>query len=272
MAGMRNTPSVESSSHSSCGRRIGTAGAVVVEHRCRRVGPNAATQTGRGCRRRRACRASGSASVNSVISVRFVPVSTCTPAALPAAIAASGGWCSTTPSTTGWNGSASTPSSRKAGIAARISSVDLASSASTSPARTPRFVDDAVPRRVVARSRGRRPTTRRRSAGSRRVNSPRAAGVPSSVPTLAAPADSPKTVTRSGSPPNAAMQSRTHSSAAIWSRMPALPEPGERAVEEVGEVQETERAEAVVDRDDDDVAVHRELACRRTTACRPRPR
>ena len=44
-------------------------------------------------------------------------------------------------------------------------------------------------------------------------------------PTLIAPADSPKIVTRSGSPPNAATLSRTHSSAATWSRMPALPEP-----------------------------------------------
>ena len=32
-------------------------------------------------------------------------------------------------------------------------------------------------------------------------------------------------VTFSGSPPNAEMQSRTHSSAAIWSRIPALPAP-----------------------------------------------
>jgi hypothetical protein len=35
-----------------------------------------------------------------------------------------------------------------------------------------------------------------------------------------APADSPNTVTRSGSPPNAAILSFTHSSAAIWSSKP----------------------------------------------------
>ncbi len=37
-----------------------------------------------------------------------------------------------------------------------------------------------------------------------------------------APADSPATVTRSGSPPNAAMLSRTHSRAASWSSRPRL--------------------------------------------------
>ena len=45
--------------------------------------------------------------------------------------------------------------------------------------------------------------------------------------------------------------------------------PRELVAEQVGEVQEAERAEAVVDRDDDDVAVLRERACRRTTASRP---
>ena len=49
---------------------------------------------------------------------------------------------------------------------------------------------------------------------------PAASGVAMSVFTLQEPADSPKIVTRSGSPPNAAMLSRTHSSAAIWSSTP----------------------------------------------------
>ena len=53
-------------------------------------------------------------------------------------------------------------------------------------------------------------------------NSPRALGAVSSSDTDTEPADSPATVTRSGSPPNAAMLSRTHSSAAIWSRRPRL--------------------------------------------------
>jgi len=44
---------------------------------------------------------------------------------------------------------------------------------------------------------------------------PRAAGQPSSVPTLTRPADSPKIVTLPGSPPKRAAFSRTHASAAI---------------------------------------------------------
>ena len=66
-----------------------------------------------------------------------------------------------------------------------------------------------------------------------RRNRPRAAGAPSSAPTLIAPADSPNTVTQSGSPPNASMFSRTQASAASWSRRPrfagASPPPGSRS-------------------------------------------
>ncbi len=46
------------------------------------------------------------------------------------------------------------------------------------------------------------------------VNKPSASGIPSSVVTLMAPADSPATVTRAGSPPNAEMLSCTHCRAA----------------------------------------------------------
>ena len=49
-----------------------------------------------------------------------------------------------------------------------------------------------------------------------------AAGIPSSVSTAPPPADCPAIVTRDGSPPNAAMFSRTHSSAASQSRTPRL--------------------------------------------------
>jgi hypothetical protein len=52
------------------------------------------------------------------------------------------------------------------------------------------------------------------------ANRPLAAGRASRVVTLIAPADSPKTVTRSGSPPKAAMFSRTQRRAASWSRIP----------------------------------------------------
>ena len=53
-----------------------------------------------------------------------------------------------------------------------------------------------------------------------RRNRPSASGEAHSALTAAAPADSPASVTLSGSPPKAAMLSRTHSSAAIWSSMP----------------------------------------------------
>ncbi len=48
-----------------------------------------------------------------------------------------------------------------------------------------------------------------------RWNKPSARGTVISVVSDPPPDDSPNTVTRSGSPPNAEMQSRTHSSAAI---------------------------------------------------------
>lgn len=63
-----------------------------------------------------------------------------------------------------------------------------------------------------------------------RRKSPRAAGMVISESTDVPPADSPKIVTFSGSPPNAAMLSRTHRSAAIWSKSPALAWKGCRAV------------------------------------------
>ena len=101
---------------------------------------------------------------------------------------------------------------------------DARSSASTSPGFTP---SRSIERRaIVGRALARRPPRRRAALRDRLVEqAARRRAVPSSVPTLPPPADSPKIVTWSGSPPNAAMQSRTHSSAATWSRMPALPEP-----------------------------------------------
>ena len=70
---------------------------------------------------------------------------------------------------------------------------------------------------------------RARSAGTSAIagesaiaprKSPCAAGSASSVSTAPAPADCPAIVTRAGSPPNAAMLSRTHSKAAIQSSTP----------------------------------------------------
>lgn len=55
-----------------------------------------------------------------------------------------------------------------------------------------------------------------------RRKSPAARGMASRAATEPAPADSPKIVTWSGSPPNAAMLSCTQASAAIWSSRPRL--------------------------------------------------
>jgi hypothetical protein len=55
-----------------------------------------------------------------------------------------------------------------------------------------------------------------------RRKSPAARGMASSDAMEPAPADSPKTVTRSGSPPKKEMLSRTHVSAATWSSRPRL--------------------------------------------------
>ena len=53
---------------------------------------------------------------------------------------------------------------------------------------------------------------------------PTAAGMASRVLTFIPPPDSPKIVTLPGSPPNPAMLSRTHSSAAWMSSMPLIPD------------------------------------------------
>src|SRR5207249_2674118 len=60
-------------------------------------------------------------------------------------------------------------------------------------------------------------------------NSPFAAGKAISTLTLAPPPLSPKIVTLPGSPPKRAILSRTHSSAATMSRMPAVPAPANAA-------------------------------------------
>ena len=64
------------------------------------------------------------------------------------------------------------------------------------------------------RGRGRDHVMRRPTLRDGARNSPSARGRPSSVPTLIAPADSPKIVTLPGSPPKAAIFACTHSRAA----------------------------------------------------------
>lgn len=65
-------------------------------------------------------------------------------------------------------------------------------------------------------------------------NSLRASGDAISANTLCAPADSPKMVTLSGSPPNTAMFFCTHLSAAIWSSRPKFIGPFGRSASSAG--------------------------------------
>ena len=258
IAGTRNTASVASADQSSLRGRVGsTWRGSRDEQRLGIVGPRA--DAPRRSRRRRGPRGRVERSGTASSRARSCPTSRCTPAARPGA------------------------RSRRAAAARAVHAVDdrlerqarrrrLGSSVRSGsrrgsrPSGTARNASRSSPARrrgsrrarratSAARSRVADPRRTRRSARSRLWNSPRRRASPSSVPTLPAPADSPKIVTSSGSPPNAAMLSRTHSSAATWSSRPALPEPCELGAEQVGEVQEAERPEPVVDRDDDDVAV-----------------
>ena len=73
---------------------------------------------------------------------------------------------------------------------------------------------------------------------------------------LMPPADSPKTVTLPGSPPKAAMLSRTQLEGGDLVEEADVAGAGV-GLAEPGEVQEAEGAEAVVDRHDDDVVARR---------------
>ncbi len=77
-------------------------------------------------------------------------------------------------------------------------------------------------RRTMARTFSRGSTSGAPLCSAACAKSPAARGAPSRAPTLMAPADSPKTVTRAGSPPKASMFSRTQVRAAIWSSRPRL--------------------------------------------------
>ena len=205
------------------------------------------------------------------ISSAVVPRSTSTPAAWPAPIARCGRSRSTWPSTTGCSGRPSSngvDSDRRCCAASR-SARDSSRSRSTSPGPTPASARNFCAT-TVARS-GSWTCAPAPLWGMARLEQARAAGAARSTPTLIAPADSPKIVTWSGSPPNAAMLSRTHSSAAIWSRMPALPGPSKPGRRRSSRCRKPNDAEPVVDRHDDDVAVRREARAvvpGRSTRCR----
>ena len=175
---------------------------------------------------------------NNRASSRFDPISSGTSPPRPDAKADSGAAGTTDPSTTGANGrrlSASDP--HRAGSGAVCTSVTRSDAALTSlssgtPARaersagTPsaaaRYCPTICPCETVSVC---APAPLSAIACA---NNPEASGIDSNVVTLIAPADSPATVTRAGSPPNNEMLSCTHRSAAIWSSSPRLTIPSSR--------------------------------------------
>ena len=91
-----------------------------------------------------------------------------------------------------------------------------------------------------------------------RWNSPAAAGATSRSIAQSAPADWPASVTRAGSPPNAAMLSRTHSSAAIWSSRPQFAAGASGPAARSGCAEPAEAAQPVVDAHDHGTGGQRE--------------
>ena len=260
IAGMRNTPSVEIASHSSGRGRVGPTLAVARERPAHGVGRAPRAGAARS-RRRRARRSTGRHREQRHLVLVACRSARARRPRCPRRSRRAGAACSTSPSTTGWNGSEATPSSRRSGRAARE---DASVERKGLQRRQVAGRDAEVVERCGARSRvrafGRAHPRRRAALRDRPAEQARARrACRAACRRWSRPPTRRRSSRCPGSPPNAAMQSRTHSSAAIWSRMPALPGARERAAEQVGEVQEAERTEAVVDRDDDDVAVHREV-------------
>ena len=159
--------------------------------------------------------------MKSVISSLVVPIIVGT-APRPARTPSTGAWVNTEPSTTGMN-SSSTRETDASALPCALSRTSTGTASSSSSVCAP---VSAITVRAISVAFSRLCTNEPLpDCTIAWWNSPCAAGRPSSVATLMPPADSPKIVTRSGSPPNAAMLSRTHSSASTWSRIPAFPEP-----------------------------------------------
>ena len=172
---------------------------------------------------------------NSRDSSRLEPTSTGTSADTPSAKASSGCAVTTVPSTTGANGSrlsarpphltgsgaVCTSTTRSEAAATRVSSSTAAISSRVGP----------VPRASARVRVTVRPTSWVRVCAAAPdwviawANSPLADGIDRSVVTLMAPADSPATVTRAGSPPKAEMFCCTHVRAATWSWRPRFAVP-----------------------------------------------
>ena len=158
---------------------------------------------------------------NSRASSRFDPISSGTPPPRPAASAASGAAGSTSPSTVGRERQQAqrelSPPRRVRGRLHLHHQVGRGLHELVQRHGLDRLPVRRAPRarrpgsRRPSRPRPRRAYARRpRSARWPARTGPSASGMDSSVVTLIAPADSPATVTRAGSPPNAAMLSCTH--------------------------------------------------------------
>jgi hypothetical protein len=157
---------------------------------------------------------------NSRASSRLEPISSGTFPPWPAAKEASGAAGSTAPSTVGANGSRlSVSCPHLAGSGAVCTSTTRSDAACTSFSSGTALIESRSAGTPSASARY--PPTIRPSASVSACapaplcamawpNKPAASGIDSSVVTLIAPADSPATVTRPGSPPNAAMFSCTH--------------------------------------------------------------
>ena len=138
----------------------------------------------------------------------------------PAATARQGATGSTSPSTTGENGVlvCATGPHRSRWSPGRTASEAIASRAGSAAANASAVAGSPASAAIAA-------VTSAASSGEKKVpgmlcatarrNRPAAAGMTNRDAIAPAPADSPNTVTRSGSPPNAAMFSRTQCSAAI---------------------------------------------------------
>ena len=167
--------------------------------------------------------ADGSNEPNSAISSRVVPMIVGTGAG-SAAAAPYQSTGSTSPSTQGWNGiipTVANSSPAAAPWAASTASGDRARSPARSPGSRP------AARATASDTISARLAVEQQVGGAALHDRPveQALGRPACRAATArspAPADSPKTVTLPGSPPNPAMASRTHSRAATWSSRPGL--------------------------------------------------
>ena len=147
--------------------------------------------------------------------------------AAPVATARHGAEGSTSPSTTGENGTrvrATGPQRARwsPGGTASDAAASVAGSAAANAAAVAGSPACSAMAAVTSAARAGEKKVPGTLCAMARRNRPAAAGMTSRAAIAPAPADSPNTVTRPGSPPKAAMFSRTQRSAATWSSRPRL--------------------------------------------------